>query len=131
MREATADTLDILENEHADEAGGVMHCFAEDWAAAERALALGFYISFSGIVTFRNAEALKDVARRMPAERMLVETDSPYLAPVPKRGKPNQPGWTRYVAEHIAELRGTDYAEIERQTTANYARLFGLPAQSA
>ncbi len=126
-REAREDTLRIMAEEHAEEAGGVMHCFAEDWDTAERAMELDFYISFSGIVTFKNAQELKEVARRVPLERMLVETDSPYLAPVPNRGKPNEPAYVRFVAEHIAELRGTSYETIAEATTENYYRLFGRP----
>lgn len=125
-REARKDTLQIMQKEGARDAGGVMHCFAEDWETAEAALDLGFYISFSGIVTFKNAQALKEVARKVPADMMLVETDSPYLAPVPNRGKMNVPGWTRYTAEHIAELRGETLESVAQCTTANYQRLFGL-----
>ena len=124
-REARADTLRVMEEEDAGAAGGVMHCFAEDWETARRAMDLGFYISFSGIVTFKNAQELKDVARRVPLERMLVETDSPYLAPVPHRGKPNEPAYVRFVAEHIAELRGTTFEAIAEATSENYYRLFG------
>lgn len=127
-RDARADTLAILREEGAAETGGVMHCFTEDWDTARQALELGFYISFSGIVTFRNADALRDVARRVPADRILVETDSPYLAPVPKRGKTNQPAYVRYVAECVAQVRGESFAELARNTTDNYFRLFGRPA---
>jgi len=123
-RDAREDTLRILSEERASEVGGVMHCFTEDWAMAERALEMGFYISFSGIVTFRNAEALREVARRVPLARLLVETDSPYLAPVPFRGKSNQPAYVRYVAEQIATLRGLHLEEIARVTTENFFRLF-------
>ncbi|MCP5353066.1 MAG: TatD family hydrolase [Chromatiales bacterium] len=123
-RDAREDTLRILEEENARDVGGVMHCFAEDWETAERALDIGFYISFSGIVTFKNAEMLKDVARRVPLDRMLVETDSPYLSPVPLRGRQNEPGFTRFVAEHIAELRGDSVDNIARATTENFHRLF-------
>lgn len=123
-RDAREDTLRILREERADTIGGVMHCFTEDWAMAEQAMALGFYISFSGIVTFRNAEQLREVARRVPLERMLVETDSPYLAPVPHRGKTNQPAYVRHVAEHIAELRGDTLERIAAATTENFFRLF-------
>ena len=124
MREATDDTLRIMREEGAGEAGGVMHCFAEDWEAARAALDLDFYISFSGIVTFKNATQLKEVAQRVPLERMLVETDSPYLAPTPFRGKPNQPAYVKYVAEHIAELRNTTAEAIAEATTENFFRLF-------
>ncbi len=124
MRDATEDTLRILREESAGEVGGVMHCFVEDWAVAKRALDLNFDISFSGIVTFNSARALKEVARQMPAERMLVETDAPYLAPVPHRGKPNYPAYVRHVAECIAELRNTKWEAIAEQTTENYFRRF-------
>ena len=124
-REARADTLDILREENARDAGGVMHCFAEDWDTAVAAMDLGFYISFSGIVTFKNAAMLKEVAKQVPLERMLVETDAPYLAPVPMRGKKNQPAYVRHTAEYIAELRGMDYADLAEATTRNYQRLFG------
>ncbi len=123
-RDAKEDTLRILEEESADRVGGVMHCFTEDWDMATRAMDLNFHISFSGIVTFPSAEVLKDVARRLPLDRMLVETDAPWLAPVPHRGKPNQPAFVRYVAEHIAELRDTSIEEIATVTTANFFRLF-------
>ncbi|HHH36007.1 MAG TPA: TatD family deoxyribonuclease [Gammaproteobacteria bacterium] len=124
-RDAAQDTLRIMKESGAGEAGGVMHCFAGDWAMAKAALDLGFYISFSGIVTFRNAAELREVARQVPEERLLVETDAPYLTPVPYRGKPNQPGYTRFVAECLAELRGVDVVRIARITTANFDRLFG------
>ena len=101
-REAAADTLRIMAEEGADSVGGVMHCFTESWEVAQQAIEMNFYISFSGIVTFKNALALKDVAKRVKLERMLIETDSPYLAPVPHRGKINQPAFVRYVAEEIA-----------------------------
>ncbi len=123
-RDAKADTLRIMEEEHAAESGGVMHCFTEDWPMAERALELNFYISFSGIVTFRNADALREVARRVPLDRLLVETDSPYLAPVPHRGKSNQPAYVRHVAEFIAELRGETLESIAEITSGNFFRLF-------
>lgn len=124
-REARADTLQVLAQEDAGAVGGVMHCFAEDWETARRALDLGLHISFSGIVTFKSAAELKEVARRVPLDRMLVETDAPYLAPVPYRGKPNQPGYVRHVAEHIAVLRGLPLEEVAAHTTANFQRLFG------
>jgi len=123
-RNAAEDTLRIMREEGAEEAGGVMHCFTETWEVAEAALALGFHISFSGIVTFKNAVALKDVAQRVPLDRMLVETDSPYLAPVPHRGKPNQPAFVRHVAEEIARLRGIALEEVARRTSENFFRLF-------
>ena len=125
MRDATEDTLRVLKEEKADEIGGVMHCFVEDWETAQKAMDLNFYISFSGIVTFNSAKELKEVAKRMPADKYLVETDSPYLAPVPFRGKPNEPAYVRNVAEHIAELRKESVEDIAKQTTKNYFRLFG------
>ena len=123
-RNAAEDTLRIMKEEGAEAAGGVMHCFTETWEVAEAAIALGFHISFSGIVTFKNAVPLKDVARRVPLERMLVETDSPYLAPVPHRGKANQPAFVRHVAEEVAALRGISFEEVARATTENFFRLF-------
>lgn len=123
-REAAADTLRIMAEEGASEAAGVMHCFTESWEVAEQAIDMGFYISFSGIVTFKTAQALKDVAKRVPLERMLVETDSPYLAPVPHRGKTNQPAFVRHVAEEIANLRGITLEEVADATTRNFFRLF-------
>jgi TatD DNase family protein len=123
-RNAAEDTLRIMKEEGAEAAGGVMHCFTETWEVAEAAIGLGFHISFSGIVTFKNALALKEVARRVPLERMLVETDSPYLAPVPHRGKPNQPAFVRHVAEEVAALRGMAFGDVARATTENFFRLF-------
>lgn len=125
-RDARADTIQLMREEGAEQAGGIMHCFVEDWQTAEQALEMGFYISFSGIVTFRNAEELRDVAKRVPADRLLVETDAPYLAPVPHRGKSNQPAWVRDVATLLAEIRGESYEEFAAHTTANFNRLFGL-----
>ena len=124
MREATADTLRLMQEESAGDIGGVMHCFAEDWAAAKAALDQNFYISFSGIVTFNSAKTLKQVAQQVPLERMLVETDSPYLAPTPFRGKSNQPAYVKYVAQHIADLRGSTLEAIGEATTENFFRLF-------
>ncbi|MCK5308408.1 MAG: TatD family hydrolase, partial [Zetaproteobacteria bacterium] len=123
-RDAKEDTLKILDEEHAAEAGGVMHCFTGDWDMARRAMDLNFYISFSGIVTFKSAQELQEVALKMPADRMLVETDCPYLAPVPHRGKPNQPAFVRHVAEFIAELRGESCEHIAEITTRNFETLF-------
>ncbi len=123
-RNAREDTLRIMEEEGADRVGGVMHCFTEDWATASRALAMGFYISFSGIVTFRNAEDLRQVAAKVPEERLLIETDAPYLAPVPHRGKPNLPAYVGHVAECLAEVRGTSAQEIADLTRENFQRLF-------
>jgi TatD DNase family protein len=116
--------LRILEEEGAQAVGGVMHCFTESWEVAQRALDLGFYISFSGIVTFKNALTIKDVAQKTPLERILIETDAPYLAPVPYRGKQNQPAYVRHVAEEVARLRGVDLDVIATASTDNFFRLF-------
>ena len=123
-RSAAEDTLRIMREEQAREVGGVMHCFTENWDIAQAAIAMGFYISFSGIVTFRNATQLKEVGQRVPLERMLIETDSPYLAPVPHRGKLNQPAFVKHVAEEIALLRGISVEEVGRATSENFERLF-------
>jgi len=125
-REAADDTLRIMREEGAIEAGGVMHCFTESWETAEAAMDMGFHISFSGIVTFKNAKALKAVACQVPLENMLVETDAPYLAPVPHRGKTNQPGYVRHVAEEIAHLKGVTLEQVAQKTTGNYYRLFNI-----
>lgn len=123
-RDAREDTLALLREGHAEEPGGILHCFTETWDMARAALDLGFYISFSGIVTFRNAEALREVARKVPSDRILIETDSPYLAPVPRRGKPNEPAYVRYVAESLAETRGEPVEELINASTENFFRLF-------
>jgi TatD DNase family protein len=123
-RAAADDTLRIMREERAGEAGGVMHCFTESLAVAEAAIELGFYISFSGIVTFKNAVALREVAAAIPLERMLIETDSPYLAPVPHRGQTNQPGYVKHVAEEIARVRGSTPEAIGAATSENFFRLF-------
>lgn len=123
-RDAGADTLRIMREERADAAGGVMHCFTETLEFARAAMELNFYISFSGIVTFKNALAIKQVAKAVPLERLLVETDSPYLAPVPHRGKTNEPAWVRHVAEEIARLRGIALEAVATATTDNFFRLF-------
>jgi TatD DNase family protein len=125
-REAQADTLRLMREEGADQIGGVMHCFTEDWDMAQGALDLNFYISFSGIVTFKNAAQIKDVATRVPLDRMLIETDSPYLAPVPYRGKLNQPAYVPHVAAEIAKLRGIEVEEVARASSENFFRLFAL-----
>ena len=127
-RDAKEDTLRILAEESASEVGGVMHCFTGDWDMAQRAMEMNFYISFSGIVTFKSAQVLQEVAGKIPADRMLVETDCPYLAPVPHRGKPNQPAFVRHVAEFIAELRGETYEQIAAVTTDNFRTLFKVSA---
>ena len=123
-REAKQDTIDLIKAHGSSNTAGVLHCFTEDWAMAEQALDLGYYISLSGIVTFKNAESLRDVAKRVPLERLLVETDSPYLAPVPHRGKPNEPKYVRDVAEYIAQLRGVSYEALAEATSANFYALF-------
>lgn len=123
-RDSAEDVLRIMREEGAEAVGGVMHCFTETQAVADCALSLGFYISFSGIVTFKNAKQLKQIARSIPLNRILVETDSPYLAPVPYRGKPNEPAYVRHVANEIALLREMDVLEIEQATTQNFCRLF-------
>lgn len=128
-REARADTLALL-REAALPQAGVLHCFTEDWEMAKAALDIGFYISLSGIVTFRNADALREVARKVPADRLLVETDSPYLAPIPHRGKPNLPQYVREVAEFLAMVRGESFEALAEQTTANFKRLFPLARMS-
>jgi len=123
-RAAAEDTLRIMGEEGAGEAGGVMHCFTETLDVARAAIAQGFHISFSGIVTFKNAAALKEVAKEVPLDRMLVETDSPYLAPVPHRGQTNQPAYVRHVAEEIARLRGIALEAVAEATTRNFFALF-------
>lgn len=123
-REAAPDLIAIMREERAGDAGGVMHCFVESWEVAEQALELGFYISLSGIVTFKSATALKDVARRVPRERLLVETDAPWLAPVPRRGKQNEPAYVRYTAEYVAQLREEEFATLARATSENFDQLF-------
>ena len=124
MRDAAEDTLGILKEEGAQAVGGVMHCFTETWDVARQALDLGFYISFSGIVTFKNALAIKEAAQKTPLDRILVETDSPYLAPAPHRGKTNEPAYVRHVAEEIARLRTLSLEEVSEATTANFFNLF-------
>jgi len=126
-RDARQDTIDILRDEGADAVGGVLHCFTETWEMARSALDLGFYISFSGIVTFGSAETLRQVARKVPSDRLLVETDAPYLSPVPNRGKPNHPARVRLVAECVARVRDVPFDRIAEQTTENYFKLFGPP----
>jgi len=123
-RAAKVDTIQIMGEEAARDVGGVMHCFTEDWAMAKQALDLGFYISFSGIVTFNSARELQEVATKVPDDKILIETDSPYLAPVPKRGKPNVPQYVAHVAEKIASLRGISRAQLEEMTTENFFRAF-------
>lgn len=122
-RDAQDDTLAILREGEVEQCGGVLHCFTESWEMARQALDMGMYISFSGIVTFRNAQALRDVAKKVPDERFLIETDSPYLAPVPHRGKQNHPGWLSHVAECLADVRGSSLEQIAALSKANYLRL--------
>lgn len=123
-RQARQDTLRILQEEQAGDVGGVLHCFTEDWDTAQRAMDMGFYISFSGILTFRNADSLREIAQKMPEDRILIETDSPYLAPIPMRGKPNYPEYVRFVAESMATLRKVDVGRIAEITTHNFHALF-------
>ncbi len=123
-RNAAEDTIKIMREEQAEKIGGVMHCFTENLEVAQQAIELGFYISFSGIVTFKNALSIKEVATKIPLNRMLVETDSPYLAPVPYRGKTNQPSYVKHVAEEIAKLRGISLEEVSSATTKNFFTLF-------
>lgn len=122
-REAQQDTLDLIRNQNSGSAG-ILHCFTESWDMAEQALDMGYYISISGIVTFRNADNVRAVAEKVPVDRLLIETDSPYLAPVPYRGKPNEPAYLPKVAECIASLRGLETSELVAATTANFHRLF-------
>lgn len=123
-RQASEDTIRIMKEERADEIGGVMHCFTEDWQVAQQALDLNFYISFSGIVTFKSAVDLQATAKKVPLNRILIETDSPYLAPVPFRGKQNHPALVKHVAIFMSTLREMDYADLAAATTANFYRCF-------
>jgi TatD DNase family protein len=125
-RSAAEDTLRIMREEGAGDAGGVMHCFTETLAVARAAVEMGFFVSFSGIVTFKNAGSLREVAKALPLDRILVETDSPYLAPVPHRGKVNEPAYVRHVAEAVATLRGLGLEAVAEATTANFFRLFHI-----
>lgn len=128
-RSAAEDTLRIMREEGAEQVGGVMHCFTESQEVAQASVEMGFMISFSGIVTFRNAEPLRQVAKWAPADSLLVETDAPYLAPVPMRGKVNQPAWVRHVAECVAQVRGVALPQLAAETSANFARLFRVDLQ--
>ncbi len=125
-RAAQEDTLSLLRSEGAEEVGGILHCFTESWDMAEQAIALGFYISFSGIVTFKNATALREVAALVPDDKFLIETDAPYLAPIPHRGKENQPAYVVEVAKHLASIRGQSVEEIAKLSSDNFNRLFKL-----
>ena len=123
-RSASEDTIRLMQEENAAAVGGVMHCFTESWEVAQSALDLGFYISFSGIVTFKSAKALQEVARAVPLDRMLIETDAPYLAPVPHRGKMNEPGYVVHVAEYLAGLKNVSVEQTAQATTDNFFKLF-------
>lgn len=126
-RQASEDTITLLKEENAQSVGGILHCFTESLDMARAAIDLGFYISFSGILTFKKADELRETAKQLPLDRILVETDSPYLAPPPHRGKTNEPAFVRHIAEHLAVLRQDSFENIARQTTANFCRLFNLP----
>jgi TatD DNase family protein len=123
-RDAQEDTLEIMKSEQVSDCGGVLHCFTESWEMAKAALDMGLYISFSGIVTFKNAQALREVAKKVPDDRFLIETDSPYLAPMPHRGKQNRPSWVKHVAECLADVRSGSIEDIADLSRINYERLF-------
>ncbi|KZN66579.1 DNAse [Pseudoalteromonas luteoviolacea CPMOR-1] len=129
-RDARKDTIDIMKANNAQDCGGVLHCFTEDWNMAKQAIDMGFYISISGIATFKNARELQDVVKKLPLDRLLIETDSPYLAPVPHRGKTNQPAYVQDVAYFVADLKGLSYKELARATTDNFYQLFNLASRS-
>ncbi len=131
MREATEATLQMMQQESAAEAGGVMHCFVEDWEIAQRVLDMGFHISFSGIVTFKSAKKLQEVARKAPLESILIETDSPYLAPMPFRGKPNEPAYLSYVAQFVADQREMSLEALGEATSHNFFKLFSKAVREA
>ncbi len=124
-RSASEDTIAIMQSENAAQAGGVIHCFTETWEIAKAALDMGFYISFSGIVTFKSAADLRDVALKIPADRLLIETDAPYLAPIPHRGKPNEPAFVSHVGQFLAQQRGVSADVLAETTTRNFHDLFG------
>lgn len=123
-RDARQDTLDLIAAHGDPSVGGVLHCFTESWEMAEQAIEMGYYVSFSGIITFRNAEELREVVKRVPIERLLIETDSPYLAPMPYRGKKNEPKYVQEVGQMVADLKGLTLQEVGRVTSENYSRLF-------
>ena len=125
-RSASEDTIQILKEEGADQIGGVMHCFTESLAVAQAAMEMGFYISFSGIVTFKSAKDLQATCKEVPLDRMLIETDSPYLAPIPYRGKINEPAWVAKVGEFIANLKGVDVQELAKKTSNNFYECFQI-----
>jgi TatD DNase family protein len=126
-RAAAKDTMDVLKSEHARDCGGVMHCFVEDWETAKKVLDLGFYLSFSGILTYKTAADLRETAKKAPLDSILVETDAPYLAPVPHRGKPNTPIFVTHTAQVLADVRGVSLDAIAETTTANACRWLRLP----
>ena len=126
-RDARHDTISLLKEHKAPHTRGVLHCFTEDWEMAQAAIELGFYVSISGIVTFKSAQALQEVVKKIPLESLLIETDSPWLAPVPYRGKQNQPGYVREVGEFIAQLKGISVDELAKATTHNFYTLFNIP----
>lgn len=130
-RNSAHDTIQILKEESAHRVGGVLHCFTESWEVAEAAMEMGFYLSISGIITFKNSVALKEVVQKIPMERLLIETDSPYLAPVPYRGKLNQPSFVPLVAEEIARLKNLSIQEVGQVTMNNFLKLFQVPHESA
>ncbi|GMN89685.1 TatD family hydrolase [Francisella sciaenopsi] len=125
-RSAKQDTLDILKSENVEKCGGILHCFTEDYDMAKKALDMGMYISFSGILTFKNAKDIQETAKKLPLDRILIETDAPYLTPVPLRGKPNYPEYVKYVAQFLADLKGFSYDEIAKQTYKNTCEVFKL-----
>ncbi len=125
-RSAKQDTLDILKSENVEGCGGILHCFTEDYDMAKKALDMGMYISFSGILTFKNARDIQETAKKLPLDRILIETDAPYLTPVPLRGKPNYPEYVKYVAQFLADLKGFSYDEIAKQTCKNTCEVFKL-----
>ncbi len=126
-RSSSEDTIRIMREEGASQVAGVMHCFTESWEVAKAAMDQGFYISFSGIVTFKSAKDLQETCKKVPIDRMLIETDSPFLAPIPHRGKTNEPAWVSHVAQFIADLRGISVEEVGSQTTQNFKSLFKAP----
>ncbi|KFJ42439.1 TatD family hydrolase [Francisella philomiragia] len=125
-RSAKQDTLDILKSENVEGCGGILHCFTEDYDMAKKALDMGMYISFSGILTFKNARDIQETAKKLPLDRILIETDAPYLTPVPLRGKPNYPEYVKYVAQFLADLKGFSYDEVAKQTYKNTCEVFKL-----
>ncbi len=125
-RAAKQDTLDILKSENVEKCGGILHCFTEDYDMAKQAIDMGMYISFSGILTFKNARDIQDVAKRIPLDRILIETDAPYLTPIPFRGRPNYPEYVKYVAEFLANLRGEPLEAIQQQTYKNTCEVFSF-----